>query len=143
MDSCFNKINCKHNLLQILNLTISSSNVWSNDCLFRDAYLAIMCNSITSFLSGFVIFTVLGYMSHVSGRQIQHVATEGPGLVFIVYPAAIAAMPGSVFWALIFFMMLLNLGLDSSVCIIPVLVIRIFLLVFNNFVDTNFILSLF
>lgn len=82
---------------------------------FRDAYLAIMCNSITSFLSGFVIFTVLGYMSHVSGRQIQHVATEGPGLVFIVYPAAIAAMPGSVFWALIFFMMLLNLGLDSSV----------------------------
>lgn len=74
-----------------------------------------MCNSITSFLSGFVIFTVLGYMSHVSGRQIQHVATEGPGLVFIVYPAAIAAMPGSVFWALIFFMMLLNLGLDSSV----------------------------
>lgn len=83
--------------------------------MFRDAYLAIMCNSITSFLSGFVIFTVLGYMSHVSGRQIQHVATEGPGLVFIVYPAAIAAMPGSVFWALIFFMMLLNLGLDSSV----------------------------
>ncbi|XP_015376743.1 PREDICTED: sodium-dependent dopamine transporter [Diuraphis noxia] len=90
-------------------------NDWNTDfCQPIDAYLAIMCNSITSFLSGFVIFTVLGYMSHVSGRQIQHVATEGPGLVFIVYPAAIAAMPGSVFWALIFFMMLLNLGLDSS-----------------------------
>lgn len=59
-------------------------------------------------------------MSHVSGRLIQHVATEGPGLVFIVYPAAIAAMPGSVFWALIFFMMLLNLGLDSSVRYEPV-----------------------
>jgi SNF family Na+-dependent transporter len=35
--------------------------------------------------------------------------------VFIVYPAAIATMPGSIFWALIFFMMLLTLGLDSSV----------------------------
>lgn len=56
-------------------------------------------------------------MAHSSGQSIQAVATEGPGLVFIVYPAAIATMPGSTFWALIFFMMLLTLGLDSSVCI--------------------------
>lgn len=54
-------------------------------------------------------------MAHASGRSIKDVATEGPGLVFIVYPAAIATMPGSMFWALIFFMMLLTLGLDSSV----------------------------
>lgn len=54
-------------------------------------------------------------MAHAAGRPIQEVATEGPGLVFIVYPAAIATMPGSIFWALIFFMMLLTLGLDSSV----------------------------
>lgn len=56
-------------------------------------------------------------MAHSAGRPIQEVATEGPGLVFIVYPAAIATMPGSIFWALIFFMMLLTLGLDSSVYI--------------------------
>lgn len=54
-------------------------------------------------------------MARASGKSIQDVATEGPGLVFIVYPAAIATMPGSTFWALIFFMMLLTLGLDSSV----------------------------
>lgn len=70
-------------------------------------------------MSGFVIFSVLGYMSLVSGRNIQDVATEGPGLVFIVYPAAISTMPGSIFWALIFFMMLLTLGLDSSVGSVP------------------------
>lgn len=54
-------------------------------------------------------------MAHSSGQSIEDVATEGPGLVFIVYPAAIATMPGRMFWALIFFMMLLTLGLDSSV----------------------------
>lgn len=54
-------------------------------------------------------------MAHSSHQSIEEVATEGPGLVFVVYPAAIATMPGSTFWALIFFMMLLTLGLDSSV----------------------------
>lgn len=53
-------------------------------------------------------------MAHTSGQKIEDVATEGPGLVFDVYPAAIATMPYSTFWALIFFMMLLTLGLDSS-----------------------------
>lgn len=81
----------------------------------RDALLTSFINSATSFCAGFVIFSVLGYMAHASGQSIEAVATEGPGLVFIVYPAAIATMPGSTFWALIFFMMLLTLGLDSSV----------------------------
>ncbi|XP_030760417.1 sodium-dependent dopamine transporter isoform X2 [Sitophilus oryzae] len=81
---------------------------------FKDALLTSFINSATSFVSGFVIFSVLGYMAHAAGRSITEVATEGPGLVFIVYPAAIATMPGSIFWALIFFMMLLTLGLDSS-----------------------------
>lgn len=38
----------------------------------------------------------------------------GPGLVFIVYPEAIAMMSGSVFWSIIFFLMLITLGLDST-----------------------------
>lgn len=84
----------------------------------RDALLTSCINSATSFIAGFVIFSVLGYMAHTSGQNIEDVATEGPGLVFVVYPAAIATMPGSTFWALIFFMMLLTLGLDSSVSVI-------------------------
>lgn len=74
-----------------------------------------LINCCTSFISGFVIFSVLGYMSHKSGQPINEVVDEGPGLVFVVYPEAIATMPGSTFWAIIFFMMLLTLGLDSSV----------------------------
>lgn len=81
-----------------------------------------------------MIFSVLGYMAHTSGQNINEVATEGPGLVFIVYPAAIATMPGSTFFALIFFMMLLTLGLDSSVITYVIFIFKhiiIYKLMFN------------
>ncbi|XP_043793975.1 sodium-dependent dopamine transporter isoform X3 [Apis laboriosa] len=94
-------------------LAYASYNKYHNN-VYKDALLTSLINSATSFVAGFVIFSVLGYMARASGKSIQDVATEGPGLVFIVYPAAIATMPGSTFWALIFFMMLLTLGLDSS-----------------------------
>lgn len=57
-------------------------------------------------------------MSCKSGKPIDEVAQEGPGLVFVVYPEALAAMPGASIWSIIFFLMLLTLGLDSSVCVL-------------------------
>jgi len=59
----------------------------------------------------------LGYMSQIANKNIQEVATEGSSLVFIVYPEAISTLPISQFWSVIFFLMLITLGLDSSVCL--------------------------
>ncbi|GBN54243.1 Sodium-dependent dopamine transporter, partial [Araneus ventricosus] len=94
-------------------LAFASYNKFHNN-VYRDALLTSAVNSATSFLSGFVIFSVLGYMAHQAHVEVKDVATEGPGLVFIVYPEAIATMPGSSFWSIMFFLMLLTLGLDSS-----------------------------
>uniref|UniRef100_A0A8C8A4I0 Transporter n=1 Tax=Oryzias sinensis TaxID=183150 RepID=A0A8C8A4I0_9TELE len=80
----------------------------------RDAILTSAVNCITSFVSGFAIFSVLGYMAQKYNMDIKAVATDGAGLVFIIYPEAISTLPGSTFWAIVFFIMLLTLGIDSS-----------------------------
>ena len=46
------------------------------------------------------------------GLEVSDVGMEGEGLVFIVYSDAIASMPGSFFWAILFFFMLITLGID-------------------------------
>lgn len=69
-------------------LAFASYNEFHNN-VYRDALLTSAVNSATSFLAGFVIFAVLGYMAHKIDVEIKDVATEGPGLVFIVYPEAI------------------------------------------------------
>ncbi|KAB7507388.1 Sodium-dependent dopamine transporter [Armadillidium nasatum] len=93
------------------------SKIWSSEEVLctLDALVTSTINCLTSFVSGFVIFSVLGYMSKMSGNDIANVVDQGPGLVFVAYPMALATMPWSSFFAIIFFMMLLTLGLDSSV----------------------------
>ncbi|XP_055327763.1 sodium-dependent dopamine transporter-like isoform X2 [Paramacrobiotus metropolitanus] len=54
------------------------------------------------------------YMAWKVRKKVEDVAKEGPGLVFVVYPEALATMPGSAFWSVFFFLMLLTIGLDSS-----------------------------
>lgn len=48
------------------------------DCSdFRDSFYLCLLNSGTSFLSGFAIFSVLGYMSQKQGVDINSVAESG------------------------------------------------------------------
>ena len=94
-------------------LAFASYNRFHNN-VYRDALLTSAVNSATSFLAGFVIFSVLGYMANKNQMEVKDVAAEGPGLVFIVYPEALATFPGAPFFSVLFFLMLLTLGLDSS-----------------------------
>uniref|UniRef100_A0A6Q2Y8A9 Transporter n=1 Tax=Esox lucius TaxID=8010 RepID=A0A6Q2Y8A9_ESOLU len=94
--------------------SLGSYNKYKYNC-YRDCLLLGALNSGTSFVSGFAIFSVLGFMAQEQGVDIADVAESGPGLAFIAYPKAVSMMPMPTFWAILFFIMLLLLGLDSQV----------------------------
>ncbi|KAL1021563.1 hypothetical protein UPYG_G00014850 [Umbra pygmaea] len=93
--------------------SLGSYNKYKYNC-YRDCLLLGALNSGTSFVSGFAIFSVLGFMAQEQGVDIADVAESGPGLAFIAYPKAVSMMPMPTFWAILFFIMLLLLGLDSQ-----------------------------
>ncbi|XP_061641597.1 sodium- and chloride-dependent GABA transporter 2-like isoform X4 [Phyllopteryx taeniolatus] len=93
--------------------TLGSYNKYNNNC-YRDSFFLCLLNSGTSFISGFAIFSVLGYMSQKQGADIAVVAESGPGLVFIVYPQAVSLLPWPQVWSVCFFTMIILLGIDGQ-----------------------------
>ncbi|XP_066519461.1 sodium- and chloride-dependent GABA transporter 2-like isoform X3 [Hoplias malabaricus] len=92
---------------------LGSYNKYNNNC-YKDCVYLCLLNSGTSFVAGFAIFSVLGFMAYEQGTDISTVAESGPGLAFIAYPRAVAMMPIPQLWAVCFFIMIILLGLDSE-----------------------------
>ncbi|XP_024229834.2 sodium- and chloride-dependent GABA transporter 2 isoform X2 [Oncorhynchus tshawytscha] len=92
---------------------LGSYNKYDNNC-YKDCVYLCLLNSGTSFVAGFAIFSVLGFMAYEQGTDISTVAESGPGLAFIAYPRAVAMMPLPQLWAIFFFIMIILLGLDSE-----------------------------
>ncbi|XP_051923737.1 sodium- and chloride-dependent GABA transporter ine [Hippocampus zosterae] len=94
-------------------ISLASYNKFNNN-ITRDVLIVSFINSFTSILAGFVIFSAIGYMAHIHNLPVDNISTDGPGLVFVVYPEALSTMPAFQLWAPLFFFMLLCLGLDSQ-----------------------------
>ncbi|XP_054910609.1 sodium- and chloride-dependent betaine transporter-like isoform X2 [Poeciliopsis prolifica] len=96
---------------------LGSYNKYNTNC-YKHCLVLCCVNSATSIFAGFAVFSIIGFMAHGLDIPISDVIASGPGLAFIVYPRALSLLPASSFWAVLFFLMILFLGLDSQfVCV--------------------------
>ena len=90
-------------------LILASYNDFRTNC-FRDSILIALSNSATSIYAGFVVFGTVGFVAKTRGVDVGKVIKQGPGLAFVVYPEAIAAMEACPpLFSFLFFFMLRNI----------------------------------
>ncbi|CAJ1402873.1 unnamed protein product [Effrenium voratum] len=91
----------------------------------RDASAVAITNCGTSMIAGCVVFPVLGFLAQelhetdpcIAGDSLdslKSIGLSGTGLAFVAFPIAVSQMPGGFFFAILFFVMMLILGIDSQ-----------------------------
>lgn len=81
----------------------------------NNSFMTGFTNCGFSFFAGLAVFSALGFLAYQTGVPVADVVKSGPHLAFITYPTIISNLP---FWApffgVVFFFMLLTLGIDSA-----------------------------
>jgi SNF family Na+-dependent transporter len=80
--------------------------------IIRDSFIIAMANCTVSFIAGFAVFSVVGYLNAIDSPVSG--STASIGLAFIAYPAAIETLPWKNLWAIILSITLFTLGIDSA-----------------------------
>jgi SNF family Na+-dependent transporter len=99
----------------------SSYNDRNSRCV-QDALIVGVANSIFSFIAGFAVYGILGYLAFASNVPVEDVAgSGGVSLAFIVYPVGLGLIGGDAYGSAVggamcamFFLTLFFLGIDSA-----------------------------
>lgn len=76
-------------------------------------------NCLYSFIAGFAVFGIVGFMAISKGVPFDQAIRGGPSLAFVVYPEAISQLPfGNRLFGVMFFLVLVMAGLSSGISLI-------------------------
>ena len=71
-----------------------------------------------SILAGIVTFAMMGFIANHNGVNIEDLKLDSIFLAFVSYPMAISSLPLAPIWGIIFFLLLIAIGLDSAFAVI-------------------------
>ena len=94
------------------NIVLSSHLEQKSNVFFYVLFVSVV-NSATSLFAGIVVFMILGHNAHLSNGTVGDIVA-GPGLVFIAVASALLETPPAPLWSVLFFLMMLSLGLSSQ-----------------------------
>lgn len=80
--------------------------------VIADSFIIALMDLMISFISGFTIFSIIGYLRYTNNPVSDQVSSFG--LAYIALPTAAADMPGANFWNILLFLTLFFLGIDSA-----------------------------
>jgi SNF family Na+-dependent transporter len=84
-----------------------------SDKIVSASFWIPLANSATSIYAALTIFAFLGHVSETKDIKMEDVSVSGPTLLFVAFPSLLGLLPGSNFWAVLFFAMCVCLGVDS------------------------------
>lgn len=89
--------------------------------LAKSAIYICLSIILISILAGIVTFGMMGYLAHEKGISIESLKLESISLAFVSFPMAISKLPFAPLWGVIFFVLLVAIGLDSAFAVIEAL----------------------
>ena len=98
-------------------ITFGSYQQKKNRNYLRDGTMIPIINSLTSFLGGFAIFPMLGYLAFQTGEDINELDLSGFGITFVAYTEGLASFPNGAAqcFSVVFFLMIITLGIDTQI----------------------------
>ena len=82
--------------------------------VLRSAVSICSLDLLFSLMAGITVFAMMGFLAHSKGVAIGDLKLDGLFLAFVSYPMALSSLPLAPLWGVLFFVLLVSLGIDSA-----------------------------
>lgn len=95
-----------------------SSKKRDDSAVATSAVVICSLDLLFSLLAGIITFAMMGFLATSQGMEITGLKLDGLFLAFVSYPMAISSLPGAPLWGVLFFVLMISLGIDSAFAVI-------------------------